>query len=514
MKALLFHGPGDLRLEDVPRPEPGPRRRARPGRGRAHRRHRPEGVPPRPSRPARRAAEPVRARVLRGRRRHRQARRRGELGARGDERGEPLELLNGAYAEYLLVPERIASVNLLPVPDGLASEVAAMVEPLACCLRGVERAEVGAGRPRRRPRRRPDRADALRLRRATRAARPRSSAAGPSAARSRPLFGASARRRRGRRRRDRGGRHGGSLAARARAGPARAAPCSSSAAASAPAARRRLPPPLRGAHASRRLPPRAAERPRGARLSRERRATRGSGSSRTGSGSTVSLRCSPTRRATTSRRPYIHEDAERTRAVQPVAAWPARLAPRTLAEVGDPGVLEARSAAFRYARTRQAATSGSRTTAQELRHGTDLTKASGGEALRGPQGTMNSCDHDSPRLEPATHPRAVGTSAEPRAAMARRVPPGSRRRQTGRPIRGGEEWRWPRARFRAPSEAVRDLVDRLAEGVNSGRARRAARARSTSTQRNPRDSASVTAYGLNAAPRGCRGSAPSPVERG
>ena len=24
MKALLFHGPGDLRLEEVPKPEPGP----------------------------------------------------------------------------------------------------------------------------------------------------------------------------------------------------------------------------------------------------------------------------------------------------------------------------------------------------------------------------------------------------------------------------------------------------------------------------------------------------------
>ena len=42
-------------------------------------------------------------------------------------------------------PSAIAEVNLLPVPDGLASEVAAMVEPLACCLRGVERAGVEAG---------------------------------------------------------------------------------------------------------------------------------------------------------------------------------------------------------------------------------------------------------------------------------------------------------------------------------------------------------------------------------
>jgi L-iditol 2-dehydrogenase len=50
--------------------------------------------------------------------------------------------LNGAYAEFLLVPKRIAERNLLPVPPRLASEVAAMVEPLACCLRGVQRAEI------------------------------------------------------------------------------------------------------------------------------------------------------------------------------------------------------------------------------------------------------------------------------------------------------------------------------------------------------------------------------------
>ncbi|HEY8029213.1 MAG TPA: zinc-binding dehydrogenase [Gaiellaceae bacterium] len=50
-------------------------------------------------------------------------------------------LLNGAYAELIAAPER----NLLPVASGLALEVAAMVEPLACCLHGVERAAVGAG---------------------------------------------------------------------------------------------------------------------------------------------------------------------------------------------------------------------------------------------------------------------------------------------------------------------------------------------------------------------------------
>jgi L-iditol 2-dehydrogenase len=54
-----------------------------------------------------------------------------------------LELLNGAYAELLVVPERIARVNLHRVPPGLAPEVAAMVEPLACCLHGIEGVQAG-----------------------------------------------------------------------------------------------------------------------------------------------------------------------------------------------------------------------------------------------------------------------------------------------------------------------------------------------------------------------------------
>jgi L-iditol 2-dehydrogenase len=54
-----------------------------------------------------------------------------------------LPLLNGAYAELLLVPERIACVNLYPVPRTLASEVAALVEPLACALHATAGVEAG-----------------------------------------------------------------------------------------------------------------------------------------------------------------------------------------------------------------------------------------------------------------------------------------------------------------------------------------------------------------------------------
>jgi L-iditol 2-dehydrogenase len=55
-----------------------------------------------------------------------------------------LPLLNGAYAELLVVPERIARVNLHPVPRSLPSELAALMEPLACALHAVEGIEAGA----------------------------------------------------------------------------------------------------------------------------------------------------------------------------------------------------------------------------------------------------------------------------------------------------------------------------------------------------------------------------------
>ena len=54
-------------------------------------------------------------------------------------------LLNGAYAEYLLVPARIVEVNMLRVPDGMEPERAALLEPLACVLKGLEVGDVGPG---------------------------------------------------------------------------------------------------------------------------------------------------------------------------------------------------------------------------------------------------------------------------------------------------------------------------------------------------------------------------------
>jgi L-iditol 2-dehydrogenase len=45
---------------------------------------------------------------------------------------------NGAYAEYLRVPARIVAKNTLRIPESLPLEFAALTEPLACVVRGLE----------------------------------------------------------------------------------------------------------------------------------------------------------------------------------------------------------------------------------------------------------------------------------------------------------------------------------------------------------------------------------------
>lgn len=150
MKAALLYAPGDLRVEEVPRPEPGPGdvlvqievaltdgtdlktfRRGHPLLARespAPFGHEFCGIVD-----GRRvvAANSAPCCVC-------------DSCARG-EQCRALVFLAGAYADWILVPEHIAAVNLHDVPPGVEPEVAAMVEPLACCLRGVERAGIHAG---------------------------------------------------------------------------------------------------------------------------------------------------------------------------------------------------------------------------------------------------------------------------------------------------------------------------------------------------------------------------------
>ncbi len=52
---------------------------------------------------------------------------------------------NGAYAEYMRIPARIVQKNMLPLPDGLPFEHAALTEPLACVVRGFEESGARAG---------------------------------------------------------------------------------------------------------------------------------------------------------------------------------------------------------------------------------------------------------------------------------------------------------------------------------------------------------------------------------
>jgi len=56
-----------------------------------------------------------------------------------------LQYLNGAFAEYILVPRRFAERNTWPLPDGVSFEVAALTEPLACVLHGVEACHLREG---------------------------------------------------------------------------------------------------------------------------------------------------------------------------------------------------------------------------------------------------------------------------------------------------------------------------------------------------------------------------------
>jgi len=52
---------------------------------------------------------------------------------------------NGAYAEYILIPARIVAKNMLHVPQQVSFEHAALTEPLACVVRGLEESGIRSG---------------------------------------------------------------------------------------------------------------------------------------------------------------------------------------------------------------------------------------------------------------------------------------------------------------------------------------------------------------------------------
>jgi L-iditol 2-dehydrogenase len=49
----------------------------------------------------------------------------------------------GGFSERILVPAENAARDLLVIPDGVSDAAATLVEPLACCVRGLRRARVG-----------------------------------------------------------------------------------------------------------------------------------------------------------------------------------------------------------------------------------------------------------------------------------------------------------------------------------------------------------------------------------
>lgn len=58
---------------------------------------------------------------------------------------ENLLFNNGAYAEYIRIPARIVDKNTYSIPDRVGYQDAALAEPLACVLRGVEETGIRAG---------------------------------------------------------------------------------------------------------------------------------------------------------------------------------------------------------------------------------------------------------------------------------------------------------------------------------------------------------------------------------
>ena len=58
---------------------------------------------------------------------------------------DDLLILNGAYAEYIVVPQRLVELNLLEIPDHLSYHEAALAEPLGTAVHAVRLTKVKQG---------------------------------------------------------------------------------------------------------------------------------------------------------------------------------------------------------------------------------------------------------------------------------------------------------------------------------------------------------------------------------
>src|SRR5260370_39356216 len=52
---------------------------------------------------------------------------------------------NGAYAEYIRIPARIVERNMYEIPEHVSYKDAALIEPLACVLRGLDETSIRRG---------------------------------------------------------------------------------------------------------------------------------------------------------------------------------------------------------------------------------------------------------------------------------------------------------------------------------------------------------------------------------
>jgi L-iditol 2-dehydrogenase len=163
VKAQVFHGPGDLRWEELPVPDPGPgevllRIEAALTCGtdvKTLRRGHPVMIPKLPTVFGHELAGTVvglgsgAAGTWLGRRAV--AANSAPCGAcpscrRGRENlCDDLLFVNGAYAEYIALPARLVARNLVGIPDDLPAARAAFAEPVACCLHAIDAAGIAPG---------------------------------------------------------------------------------------------------------------------------------------------------------------------------------------------------------------------------------------------------------------------------------------------------------------------------------------------------------------------------------
>jgi L-iditol 2-dehydrogenase len=163
MRAQVFYGPGDLRFEDIPVPDPEPggvvvRVEAALTCGtdvKTLRRGHPVMIPHVPTVFGHELAGVVTA-VGRGASGVKEGDRvvaansapcgRCRLcAANRPNLCEDLLFVNGAYGEHIALPPRLVARNVVPISPRLAASTAAFAEPLACALLGVERGRVEAG---------------------------------------------------------------------------------------------------------------------------------------------------------------------------------------------------------------------------------------------------------------------------------------------------------------------------------------------------------------------------------